>query len=117
MNSTLPGSCSRTRASVCATPMRIAVCVSWPHACMTPTVSPRYVAVARERNGTSVFSVTGNASMSARSAIVGPGRPPSSSATTPVFAMPVCGVRPMRFRCSATSLAVRTSRFESSGFW
>jgi hypothetical protein len=65
----------------------------------------------RRPNGTTVFSVTGRASMSARSRIVGPGNFPSITATTPVCAIPVRGSRPSERKCSATSrrcaLAVR----------
>ena len=71
-------------ASTSATPSRIATWPSWPHACITPTVSPRNCAVALDLNGTSVCSVTGSASMSARSPTVRPGFAPRSNPTTPV---------------------------------
>jgi hypothetical protein len=38
--STVPESCDRRAASSSATPSRIAVCASWPHACITPTSWP-----------------------------------------------------------------------------
>src|SRR5690606_8795998 len=116
-NSTLPANWSRTPARASATPIRIAVCASWPQACITPTVSPRYSPVAFEAKGRSLRSVTGSASMSARSSTVGPGRPPSSSATTPVWATPVSGSRPSARRWAATFSAVRNSRLLSSGCW
>ena len=56
--------------SASATPSRIATCASWPQACITPTFSPRNSVVTVDLNGTSVCSVTGSASMSARSAMV-----------------------------------------------
>ena len=53
--------------------------------------------------------------MSARIATVGPGRPPSSTPTTPVCATPVLTSSPRARRCSAISFAVRNSRLPSSG--
>jgi hypothetical protein len=50
-----------------------------PHACMTPTVSPLNVAFAFDANGTSTCSVTGSASMSARSTSAGPACRPSGA--------------------------------------
>ncbi len=117
MNSTVPGNSLRIEASAWAVPIRIAVCASWPHACITPTFSPRYSAVTADLNGTSTCSFTGSASMSARSAITGPGLPPFSTPTTPVCATPVFTSSPSDFRCAATAAAVRVSRFPSSGFW
>ncbi len=117
MNSTVPGNSLRIDTSACAAPIRIAVCASWPHACITPTFSPRYSVVATDLNGTSTCSATGNASMSARSAITGPGLPPFSTPTTPVCAMPVLTSRPSDFRCAATAAEVRVSRLPSSGCW
>ena len=77
---TVPGSSARMPASTLAAPSRMAVWPSWPQACITPTFSPRYSAVAVDLNGRSTCSVTGNASMSARSATVGPGLPPLQDA-------------------------------------
>ena len=51
---------------------------------MTPTSFPRYSVLTFEANGNPVFSSTGKASISARSAIVGPGWPPLISPTKPV---------------------------------
>jgi hypothetical protein len=84
MNFTVPCSSSRIAARISATPIRIATCVSWPHACMTPASAPFHIVRTLLLNGTSVSSVTGNASMSARSATQGPGLPPLSTPTTPV---------------------------------
>ena len=92
------------------------MCRSWPQACMTPTSSPFQVVRTFEANGRSTSSVTGRASMSARSATTGPGSAPLSRPTTPVWATPVrTSSRPSARRCSATSAAVRNSRLPSSG--
>ena len=80
---TSPGNVSRIATSALATPSRIPVWASWPQACITPTVSPRYCAVALEANGRPLRSATGSASMSARRAILGPGLPPWMIAVTP----------------------------------
>ena len=62
------------------------MCVSCPHACMTPTVLPFVLATSPcWRTARPTSSRTGRPSMSARSATTGPGRPPLSSATTPVL--------------------------------
>ena len=50
--------------STAATPSAIAVCASWPHACILPGT--------RDANGRAFFSSIGSASMSARIPIVGP---------------------------------------------
>ena len=114
---TVPGNSLRLPASTCAAPSSTAVWPSWPQACITPTFSPRYSAVAVDWNGRSACSVTGSASMSARSATVGPGLPPRSTPTTPVCATPVRTSRPSLRNCSATAFEVRNSRLPSSGFW
>ena len=88
MNFTVPGICARIPASTVAAPMSIAVCASWPHACITPTSCPANVDRTLDLNGRSTCSVTGSASMSARSATTPPGFPPRSTPTTPVFATP-----------------------------
>ena len=82
-SSTSPGSVSCMPTSAFATPSRMPVCASWPQACITPTVSPRYVDVAFEAKGRLLRSVTGSASMSARNAMRGPGLPPLITAVTP----------------------------------
>ena len=89
MNLTVPGSCSRIPARSSATLIRIATWASCPQACMTPTSCPLYCDLTVDLNGRSTSSATGSASMSARSATTGPGRPPRSMPTTPVFATPV----------------------------
>ena len=116
MNLTEPRSVLRSPARTSATPIRMATWASWPQACMTPTDSPFHCAFTFEANGTSTSSVTGSASMSARSATTGPGSAPFSRPTTPVWATPVrTSSKPSRFRCSATMPAVRNSRLPSSG--
>jgi hypothetical protein len=67
-----PGSSRVVR--ILAAPSSIAVCPSWPQACIAPGFS--------EAKSTPLSSVMGSASMSARSATVGPGRPVDSRATT-----------------------------------
>ena len=104
-NLTVPCSSSRIPARAAATPMRMATWVSCPQACMTGTVSPLYSPVASDRKGRSFRSGTGNASMSARRAITGPGRPPSRMPTTPVCATPVVTSIPSDSRCWATIAA------------
>jgi hypothetical protein len=65
--------------------------------------------------GQPVSSAIGSASMSARIASVGPGRPPSITPTTPVRPSPVrCGIA-MRASSAATMPAVRVSSKASSG--
>ena len=66
MNSTRPASSSRRSLSSWAAPDSIAVCVSWPQACMHPSTCD-----AKSRP---VSSGIGSASMSPRRRIVGPGR-------------------------------------------
>ena len=90
---------------------------SWPQACMTPVCWPLKVVVAVEANGRPVCSVTGNASMSARSATFGPGSAPSTTAVTPWWAIPVRTSSPSARRCSATLAEVCSSRLDSSGCW
>ena len=53
--------------------------------------------------------------MSARSSTVGPGLPPFTVASTPVFPTPVRTSSPSARRRSATTWAVRTSSKASSG--
>ncbi len=118
MNFTLPRNCARRPASTLATPIRIAVWQSWPQACITPTSSPFHMVRTFDANGTSTSSVTGNASMSARSATTLLGSAPFSRPTTPVCATPVfTSSKPRLRRWSATIAAVRTSRLPSSGCW
>ena len=56
------------------------MCMSCPHACITPTCWPLYSVFTVDLNGTSTSSVTGKASMSDRRATTGPGLPPRSTA-------------------------------------
>ena len=96
MSFTLPARLSRRAASTSATPIRIAVCASWPQACITSTSRPLYCARTFEAKGTSASSFTGNASMSARSATTGDADRPRSRPTTPVCATPVVDLDPER---------------------
>src|SRR5262245_56107915 len=68
---------------------------------MTPTSCPLTVVITRERKGRSTSSVTGSASMSARSATSPPGRPPLRMPTTPVPPTPVSTSIPRASRASA----------------
>ena len=104
----VPGTSRRRAASISASVMPIAVCPSWPHACMTPGVA--------DLNGRSSVSVRGKASMSARHAMVRPGRSPRSTATTPVRPTPVRTSSLAAVRRSATISAVRRSSNDSSGW-
>ncbi len=77
---------------------------------MTPVSCPLYTVRTVDLNGTSTSSVTGSASMSARSATVGPGLAPFRMPTTP--GMPPtfsCTSSPNDLRCAATNAAVRFS--------
>ena len=115
MKTTVPSIWSFMPARTSAVPIRIATWLSWPQACITGTVWPRYLPVAFEANGRPVCSATGKASMSARRATTLPGLPPFKIPTTPVLPTPVRTSRPSLRRWSATILAVRTSLFDSSG--
>src|SRR5436190_16428485 len=81
MNRTVPASESRFAHSRRAADASIAVCVSWPQACIVPATV--------DLNGTSVSSGIGSASMSPRKSTVRPGLPPRRTATAPVVEEPV----------------------------
>ena len=81
MKITVPGSSACRADSSRAAPASMAVCRSWPQACITPSMAEAY--------GSPVSSVTGSASMSPRSSTTGPGRPPRSTAVTEDSACPV----------------------------
>ena len=81
MNSTVPASDSRRAHRMRAAEASIAVCVSWPQACI--------VFSTPDLNGRPVSSGIGSASMSPRSSTVRPGRAPRSTATAPVVEDPV----------------------------
>ncbi len=118
MSVTVPGMRARIPASTSATPISIAVWASCPHACITPHAWPFHSVRTVLLNGTSTSSTTGRASMSARRATPGPGRPPFSTPTTPVWAtFSRTTSKPSERRWSATIRAVRVSRLPSSGFW
>ena len=81
MKITVPGSSACRALSSFAAPASMAVCRSWPQACIAPGMADAY--------GSPVSSVTGSASMSPRSSTTGPGRPPRSTAVTELTAFPV----------------------------
>ena len=84
MKITVPGSSSCRAQSSLAAPASMAVCRSWPQACIAPGMADAY--------GNPVSSVTGSASMSPRSSTTGPDpepRPPRSTAVTELTAVPV----------------------------
>ena len=66
MKITVPGSSACRALSSFAAPASMAVCRSWPQACIVPGMADAY--------GSPVSSVTGSASMSPRSSTTGPGR-------------------------------------------
>ena len=80
MKITVPGSSACRALSSLAAPASMAVCRSWPQACIAPGIADAY--------GSPVSSVTGSASMSPRSSTTGPGRPPRSTAVTELTAFP-----------------------------
>ena len=84
MKITVPGTSSCRAQSSLAAPASMAVCRSWPQACIAPGIADAY--------GSPVSSVTGSASMSPRSSTTGPEperRPPRSTAVTELTAVPV----------------------------
>ena len=85
---TVPASCGASSFSTAATPSSVVVWMSWPQACIRPGLVLA--------NGRPDFSSIGSASMSARMASTGPGRPPSIRPTTPVRPMPVRWLMPSR---------------------
>src|SRR3954469_23160602 len=88
----------------------IAVCPSWPHACILPGFFERY--------GRFVCSSIGSASISARRPITlrGPSPVPWITPTTPVLPMPVTtSSQPKALSFSATLAAVRCTSNRISG--
>ena len=83
---------------------------------MTPVFFPLKVDTTSDLKGKLFLSVTGSASISARSATTFPGRFPLIIPTTPVCATPVRTSTPSDFRCEVIYLAVLNSLLESSGF-
>ena len=84
MKITVPGRSACRAESSFAAPASMAVCRSWPQACIAPGTADAY--------GSPVSSVTGSASMSPRSSTTGPAperRPPRSTAVTELSAWPV----------------------------
>ena len=88
MNLTVPAMSFFIEAKTSAVPIKIAIWLSWPQACITGTFCPRYSAESLEAKATFTLSYTGRASISARSAITGPGLPPLRIATTPASLYP-----------------------------
>ena len=107
MNFTVPPSRSLIPDSAWAAPTSMLVCPSWPQACILPSVS--------EAKGRPVSSRIGSASMSARSATVGPSPSPSSVATMPFSATPVSTSRGRPSRAARTFPAVFSVSKPSSG--
>ena len=91
---TWPGKSPRRSWRRRAAPSSIATWVSWPHACIAPSTS--------DVNSSPVSSWSGSASMSARRRIVGPGMPPSITATTELRAFPIVPFRPIAASSSST---------------
>jgi hypothetical protein len=108
MKTTSPHRSSRRPASRYAAPTSIAVCRSWPHACISPA--------SRLANSSPEFSATGSASMSARSSTAGPGDPPRSTAVTAVQDRPrvISSGRPSS--ASRTARCVRGRSSPTSGY-
>src|SRR4051794_4566373 len=100
-----PGSSAPT--SCAAAPSSIAVCPSCPHACIAPGRS--------EANSTPLSSSIGSASMSARNATVGPGRPVRSRAST-LVSVGRSTLRPNPSSRSATQADVSCSLKLTSGW-
>src|SRR5262245_12278659 len=107
MNTAVPGISARRAERMSASSMATAVCPSWPHACITPGLP--------DVNGASRRSVSGNASISARQAMVRPGRSPRRMPTTPGPAIPVLTSAWAADSRSAMISAVRRSSNDSSG--
>jgi len=76
MNITVPASWSFFAQSARAAPASMATWVSWPQACIAPSV--------RDEKSRPVSSVSGRASMSPRSSTVRPLGDPRRMASTPV---------------------------------
>ena len=103
-------------ASNALAPASQVTCMSWPQACITGVSFPSAsVAVTVLAYGRPVSSLTGSASMSARSITVGPS-PFFSSPTTPVPPTPSVTSNPAAFSRSAAKPAVRFSCSDSSGW-
>ena len=117
MNLTVPFKSFFIDAKISAVPIKIAICVSCPQACMIGTTLPLYSPSALEAKGMSTRSFTGSASISALRATTGPGFPPFRIPTTPVFPTPACTSIPRERRCTAIFSAVLNSLFPNSGFW
>jgi hypothetical protein len=96
-------------ASNALAPVSQVTCMSWPKACITGVSFPSAsVAVTVLAYGRPVSSLTGSASMSARSITVGPS-PFFSSPTTPVPPTPSVTSNPAAFSRSAAKPAVHFS--------
>ncbi|MGZ2475105.1 hypothetical protein ACVI1N_003396 [Sinorhizobium medicae] len=110
ITATLPAK-FRVSARYFAAPSSMAVCPSWPQACILPGVF--------EDQAIPLASVIGRASMSALSPMVRPGpRLPRIRPTTPVRPSPVTiSSTPNSFSFRSTKAAVFSTANRSSGFW
>ncbi len=109
MSRTVPAHLLRFSESHRAVATRFVMWMSWPQACITPTGWPASSgAVALLANGRPVASVTGSASRSDRTRIVGPW-PFLRTPTTPSLPTPVVTSAPAFFSSSANRAAVATS--------
>ena len=109
INLTVPANSSRISARIFALPSIIAVCRSWPHACMTPLFSLE--------NGRPVASRTGSASISHLMPIHLP--LPFRPFTTPITEVPSgasISSTPYFASCSLIREDVLISSFPSSGW-
>ncbi len=109
MKITVPGTSSCRAQSSLAAPASMAVCRSWPQACIAPGMADAY--------GSPVSSVTGSASMSPRSSTTGPGRPPRSTAVTELTAVPVLTLSGSPASASSTLRCVFGRSRPISGSW
>src|SRR5258708_2084030 len=98
---TRPASSPRRPSSARAAPSSMAVCESWPDACIAPGLVEAYSAEDSSRMG--------RASMSALSRTVRPGRPESISPMTPVPPTPDRSGMPSSRRRDSTRAAVSCS--------
>ena len=112
----VPCQASLAPASSALAPASQVTCMSWPQACITGVSFPSAsVAVTVLAYDNPVASLTGNASMSARSITVAPS-PFFSRPTTPVPPTPSVTSKSAAFSRSAASRAVRFSCSDSSGW-
>ena len=115
-NTMVPGTSFCMALNILAVAINIAVCESWPQACITLTFWPLNSVVTLEAKGRATLSYTGKASISALKAMTAPGLPPFKTATTPVLATGYLTSRFGKvFKKSAMYFPVFTSLLDSSG--